>query len=96
MNHPYNDSKIRLADQQRTVVTDGISTPSLEKVLQDMPAKTKVINSLGQAIGQIKSAYEVGVTANPMAADLSVFQELLAINKKLSETMLAINKLRGL
>lgn len=74
------------------------STPvvSATAIIASMPAKTKVINSIGQAIGQIKVAYEVGVTANPMAADLSVFQELLAINKKLSETMLAINKLRGL
>tara|TARA_R110000868_G_scaffold275086_3_gene534772 strand:- start:1667 stop:1879 length:213 start_codon:yes stop_codon:yes gene_type:complete len=69
---------------------------SINSIPDELPAKTRIIEKLGDAVKNIKDAYSIGIGANGMAADLSVFRDMQQINKQIGDMMLAINKLRGL
>jgi hypothetical protein len=58
--------------------------------------RTKAIVLIQEAAKNLIAAQTLLQTANPMAADVPVVKELGVTAKGLSESMLAVSKLRGL
>lgn len=55
-----------------------------------------VIRHLNNAVQEVAKAYQTGAEANPMCADVAVFQKMTAMQKELGAMMLEVNKMRGL
>ena len=55
-----------------------------------------VISSLVGALAGLKDAYKIGVDKTPMAANVPVFQRMLALQKELQTMMIEVGKVRGL
>ncbi len=73
---------------------------SREIVQSTMPVK---VDTKAAVLGKIKDssqalseAYALAMGANPLAADVPVFQKMQALAKEVSALMLEVNKLRGL
>lgn len=61
-----------------------------------MSVKQEVVKLINESGTKLLEAHTLAQKSNPLVQDLPVFQELLGIQKKLGEIMLAVNKLRGL
>lgn len=55
-----------------------------------------VIVLMNDAVQALSKAFLKGTEANPMAADVAVFQRMQTMQKELSAMMVEVNKMRGL
>lgn len=63
----------------------------------------RIVSTREEVVGKIKESYQalgdalsIATKANPLAADVPVFQKMQALAKEVSALMLEVNKLRGL
>jgi hypothetical protein len=61
-----------------------------------MSVRDGIITKISAAANELSNAYLDAVKANPMAADLPVFQKLQKLQKELTAVMQEVNKVRGL
>lgn len=67
--------------------------------METVPAQNPrqvIIQSLQDGVQALALAYKQGTEANPMCADVPVFQRMTAMQKELGAMMLEVNKMRGL
>lgn len=63
---------------------------------QHYSAKAHIVQELNVAIGALANASQAAQKANPMAADVPVFQRITAMQKEIGAMMLEVNKVKGL
>lgn len=64
--------------------------------MEGMNASKQVMQHLNQASKELLEAYNLATKTNPMAADLPVFHEIMAMQKKVGDLMQQVSKVRGL
>lgn len=63
---------------------------------RDLTPKEVVMQKLQNAMQELTLAHSLAVQANPMAAELPIFQQIQGMAKDLQPLMVAMHKLRGL
>lgn len=61
-----------------------------------MDRRSEIMSELNKSMQALDRAYNLGVAANPMAADLEVFKKLQTLKKDVATCMQQVGKVRGL
>ncbi len=59
-------------------------------------ARDKVITAMSAAQQELGKAWQAAMQANPMTADVPVFQRIQGMQKELGAMMMEVSKIRGL